>query len=198
LNDWPSEVVISLPTDDPNGTVHRLLLGLPRAYWVGDIVPAADVSEFLDIKFHGPSGLDPDSQVTVDTRGRPELATAFPGTGSGDPLTRHDAQCAIEDIDPERVILRVDAPETGMTVLLDSYAPGWRATLDGVRVPIYEVNGLFRGVLTPKGQHTIEMVYRPWPFYIGLGISCVTLALTALAGLLIATKDRRTRKANHA
>jgi hypothetical protein len=50
----------------------------------------------------------------------------------------------------------------GMVVLADTYFPGWTATVDGRRVPVYETYGMIRGVVVEAGPHTIEMRYRPW------------------------------------
>lgn len=77
---------------------------------------------------------------------------------------------------PEQVAVAVDAPDAGILVLSDSYAPGWRAYVDGKTAPILRVNGLFRGVALPGGKHTVTFRYRPVFFYAGVLITLVTLA----------------------
>jgi len=74
----------------------------------------------------------------------------------------------------------------GMVILSDTYYPGWYATVDGKSAPIEEADGIFRGVLVPAGQHTIEMKYRP-ASVIGGGV------LTLLAGLIAAAAFLRAR-----
>ncbi len=76
----------------------------------------------------------------------------------------------IED-EPERVEVRVVTPSPGVTVLADTLAPGWRARLDGNRVPILQVNGLYRGVATPAGEHRIVFEYRPMSLFAGVVVS---------------------------
>ncbi len=63
------------------------------------------------------------------------------------------------------------------------YFPGWRAYLDGVEIPIYRTNYLFRGVVVPAGQHSLVYAYRPTSVLIGAAISLLAVAIAA--GLLI-------------
>jgi uncharacterized membrane protein YfhO len=48
----------------------------------------------------------------------------------------------------------------GMVILSATFFPGWEATVDSRRVPIYEIDGA-RGVVAGAGVHRIEMRYRP-------------------------------------
>jgi hypothetical protein len=66
----------------------------------------------------------------------------------------------------------------GYLVLLDSYAAGWRATVDGEPATIVRANGLFRGVHLPPGHHFVEFLYRPRAFYVGGTVSAAALLLT--------------------
>jgi len=63
-------------------------------------------------------------------------------------------------------------------VIGDPYYPGWRAYLDGRRVPIQEVDGV-RAVRAAAGRHRIEFRYRPARVYMGAGLTLVGLLLTA-------------------
>src|SRR5262249_54451451 len=53
------------------------------------------------------------------------------------------------------VEIRAHTPTTRLLVLRDNWYPGWRATVDGKPTPIYRVNGSFRGVVVPPGEHAI-------------------------------------------
>jgi hypothetical protein len=55
----------------------------------------------------------------------------------------------------------------GMLILADTWYPGWIATVDGGRVPIYEVFSALRGVVMDRGQHRLEFRYRPASALIG-------------------------------
>jgi uncharacterized membrane protein YfhO len=61
--------------------------------------------------------------------------------------------------------------EPGIVVLVDTYDPGWKVTVDGRPASLLRVNVAFRGVSVPAGKHVIEQVYRPWTVLFGLGIS---------------------------
>jgi len=77
----------------------------------------------------------------------------------------------------------------GMVILTDPYFPGWRAYVDGKRVPILEAYGGVRGVVVEAGDHLVEMRYRPWSVLLG---GLMTLA----AALITLGVDRRSRSAN--
>lgn len=62
-----------------------------------------------------------------------------------------------------------------------SNTPGWRASIDGSRLPLDTVNGAFVGFTVPAGKHVIQLRYEPLDVEIGLVVSIATLLL--LAGL---------------
>ena len=66
----------------------------------------------------------------------------------------------------------------GFLIVADTYAPGWRATVDGRDAPVFEVNGAMQGVAVPAGNHAIEVYYRP--------VSVILGALLSICGLLTA------------
>ncbi|MGE3909347.1 MAG: YfhO family protein [Chloroflexota bacterium] len=80
---------------------------------------------------------------------------------------------------PEQIRLAVDSPEDSMLVLSDSWFPGWRATVDGVDVPITRANILFRAVSVSAGAHTVEFRYEPRSIRIGAAVSGLSALLTA-------------------
>lgn len=57
---------------------------------------------------------------------------------------------------------------------------GWRLLLDGRRHPT-RTQGPFLAAEIPAGRHRIELLYRPWPFLLGLGIAALALAGAAAA-----------------
>lgn len=66
---------------------------------------------------------------------------------------------------------------TGNTLLVlnDTYFPGWKAYIDKKEVPIFKANYTFRAIELPKGKHTIQFVYKPLSFKIGLLITHAAL-----------------------
>jgi uncharacterized membrane protein YfhO len=90
----------------------------------------------------------------------------------------------------DRVRIEAELNEPGVVVLVDTYDPGWRVTVDGQRAPLLRANVAFRGVAVPAGRHVIEQVYRPWTVLAGLGTSAAAL----LAGILVVVARWRRRR----
>jgi len=95
--------------------------------------------------------------------------------------------------------VETDSPEDGLLVLTDTYYPGWRAFVDGREEHIVSADYLFRGVPLAAGKHSVEFVYAPDSFRIGLLLSGVTaVAIGWVAGMWIWRKrsimTRATRK----
>lgn len=76
----------------------------------------------------------------------------------------------------------------GIVVLADTYFPGWHATVDGRRTPVFEVYGALRGIVVDGGAHRIEYRYRPATAIAG-GVMSLTGVLGAL--VLVALSRRR-------
>jgi hypothetical protein len=66
----------------------------------------------------------------------------------------------------------------GMLVIADTWYPGWYATVDGRPAPIYQPYAALRGVVVPRGFHTLAMHYRPRSALLG--------AVMSVAGILLA------------
>ena len=88
---------------------------------------------------------------------------------------------------PDRMNLEVEAPDGGYLVILESYDPGWRATVDGREATMVPANVLFRGIRLHPGAHTVELLYRPPGLVAGLVLS----ALSVLATLVLAWRTSR-------
>ena len=87
----------------------------------------------------------------------------------------------ITDYLPNRVSIQVETAENGLLVLTDTFAPGWKAKIDGQKTKIYVANHAFRAVVVPAGTHHIEFVYQPLSFWGGAAISLITWgAMSAL------------------
>jgi len=81
---------------------------------------------------------------------------------------------------PDAVRIDADAHCAGRLVVGDPYYPGWRARVDGKRVPIQEYAGVLRALPLTPGRHSIEFRYRPGSVYWGIGLSSMGLLLTIL------------------
>jgi hypothetical protein len=90
----------------------------------------------------------------------------------------------------DKVVIRASMSCQGMVVVSDVFFPGWRAEVDGHRTPIYEVNEAMRGVIVPRGEHTVTMRYRPASALAG-GL----LSLIGIGGAVLTVFRTRARRA---
>ena len=99
------------------------------------------------------------------------------------PLRRDRTEHARIVVDePECVVVEVEVASAALLVLMDSYYPGWQATVDGVPANILRVDYAFRGVLVGPGTHRVELRYRPTSLRVGAAVSGAGLLL--VGGLL--------------
>ena len=81
----------------------------------------------------------------------------------------------------------------GLLILSEVDYPGWRATVDGVRVPIVRADYLLRALCVPPGEHDVELIYDPPLLKVGLAISAT--ALLTIFGLAVGAIRRRRNEA---
>lgn len=112
------------------------------------------------------------------------LVTGKPAPATAARITRYQSQ---------RVVIEAEAATPSVLMLTDTNYPGWRAYLDGRRVPVATANYLFRGVIVPPGKHFIEFAYEPASFRYGATISFA--ALIVLSGLAWRERRQRVRRA---
>ncbi|HYV84271.1 MAG TPA: YfhO family protein [Patescibacteria group bacterium] len=140
---------------------------LPRARFVARARPPIDSAD--SVRSLCDRSFDPDQVVLIDG--------AVEGDDAGPAAT---AEARLLQDDPERVRISVEAPRHGWVVLADAFAPGWRATVDGLPAEIRRANLLFRAVEVPHGRHVIEMAYAPISLYAGAALTlCGFLILGA-------------------
>ncbi len=119
---------------------------------------------------------DPSKAVVLDREAsRPE---GVPGA----PSPRPEAVVAAET--NTSVVVRASAgAEGGYLVLLDSFDPHWRVTVDGRPATLLRADVLFRAVRLAPGPHEVRFAYRPVPLVAGLAVSLGT-AVVLLAACL--------------
>ena len=78
---------------------------------------------------------------------------------------------------PDHVTIDADLTRAGFVVLVDTFDPSWRATLDGTPAEILRANVTFRAVRAPAGRHRIEMTCRPPLLALGAVLSAITVAV---------------------
>jgi hypothetical protein len=162
--------------DGPGGFVLDHRTALPLAYVAYTWRPSARVAESL---FRVAAG------TTAQARDAPVIET-HDAPPAGDAPAATPARIA-ERTDTS-VTVKVDARRAGRLVLLDTFYPGWKATVDGRPARIEAANAAFRAVPVGAGRHEVRFAYRPGSVRTGAIISLV--ALLAL-GLLALRGERR-------
>ncbi len=81
---------------------------------------------------------------------------------------------------PDRQIFSVSTPENSLFISNEVYYKSFKAKLDGKETKIHKVNGIHRGVVVPKGSHTLEIYYDKTIFYFGGAVSLIALVLLVL------------------
>ncbi|MCB0175462.1 MAG: hypothetical protein KDJ97_33480 [Anaerolineae bacterium] len=132
---------------------------LPRAFVVHDIILADGPTDAL--AYFTDMAIDP-RQTAVIEAGADNLPP--PQT----PTTPSTATILHED--PQSVEIAVTTTAAGYLILLDTYYPGWIATIDGDPTPIYPANTIGRAIYVPPGDHGVKFDYRPLSFRVGVGL----------------------------
>jgi lysophospholipase L1-like esterase len=60
---------------------------------------------------------------------------------------------------PDRIELRVDAPRAGFIRILESWDPGWKASIDGIPVPVLRADTFAVALAVGPGGHRVELEF---------------------------------------
>ena len=69
---------------------------------------------------------------------------------------------------PAQVEASVECDGPCLVVVAQSWAPGWRATMDGEDIPLVRTNIAGLGAVAPAGRHRVEFSYHPWSWRSGV------------------------------
>ena len=95
-------------------------------------------------------------------------------------MTETNVSARVTSYEPDEVRVEALLPRPGFLLLLDTYFPGWTASVNGQTTRIYRADYNFRAVSLPAGKSTIRFSYRPKSLRLGLALS--TMSLLALGG----------------
>ena len=141
----------------------------PRAFMVSTIETVADPQQIVNRMYD--NHIDLRKTAIVEEPLTLPLAT--------DP-TINDSSVTITQYRLNDITMQVQASQGGLLFLSDTYAPGWKATVDGIPTSVYRTNFIFRGVMVPAGIHTVMMYYQPQSLALGIygmGIGILLLLL---------------------
>jgi hypothetical protein len=169
------ESVFDRVYQDESSVVYENRTPLPRAFIVHRVVAVPD----------GESALKKFTDLSIDPRQTVVLEVA-----DGDGIKKsEDVLGATGEVrfildDPQIVELDVHTSSDGYLVLLDTWYPGWEATVDRVPTPIYRANYIARAVRIPTGEHRVRFVYQPLSFRLGTILAFLAMVSMAVSGLL--------------
>ncbi len=170
--------------DERDDTFHTLAPGQYRLIYSGDV----KIYENLDVlprAFAVPRWTwRPDVASSVEAMGegafRPWEEAVVVGEGEPGAHEPRPAQVEVVKYEPEEVVVRAHLEGESLLILADAYYPGWQATMNGERRPVQQVDGLFRGIMAPAGDHEIVFTFESRSFLAGRAISLGALLLLVL------------------
>lgn len=90
------------------------------------------------------------------------------------------ASVKIDKYERNKVLISTYAKNNMLLFLSDTYSSDWRVKVDGIEKNLYRADFAFRAVPLSYGNHKVEFYYHSGPFYNGLAISFMSLALLSV------------------
>ncbi len=90
------------------------------------------------------------------------------------------ATAQVVHLEDTKIEVLTNSTSPSFLVLSDVYYPGWKATIDGIETHLFKTNYVLRGIMVPAGGHMVRFEFRPKSFYLGAGISAISLFLLGL------------------
>lgn len=153
--------------EDANWRVTSRDTALPRAYLVTDVRTDPDPNHMLAALF----------SVSTDIGKTAYVEVPVTGVDVGSPV---HGSVTIDSYMPNSVVLSAQSDTNALFVLSDTYYPGWRATIDGKKTPVYRANYAFRAIVLPQGSHRVVVSYEPESVMIGLWTTIVSFIVWIL------------------
>ena len=145
---------------------------VPRFYLVRRLVLARSQEDAL--AFLGRPSFKPAEEAVV------ELAASDHGDlREGNDLSGGAVQVA--QYSGDRVELQVATDGPAFLATSEAFYPGWKATVNGSRVPLYMTNGAFRGLALKAGTNQIVLTYWPQGLLAWAAISVLSTLLVLAA-----------------
>lgn len=137
----------------------------PKAFFVKDTKVMGGLEMLNTIK---QGGIDPEQTALLEKDPGQKI----------DPADS-TAQARITNYEIHKVTIEAEATGNNLLYVSEVYYPDWKVYIDGQPAEILKTNYLFRGVIVPKGKHTVEFKFEPQTYYVGKNISMGTNILLA-------------------
>ena len=103
-------------------------------------------------------------------------------------------EARIVESSDRHVRIGVDAASPAVLVLLDSWSPEWRASIDGVEVPTRRANGIARAIEVPGGKHEVLFRFVPRSLHAGAALSVLTAVFAVGVSTCLAYRRSAARR----
>ena len=94
----------------------------------------------------------------------------------------------------DRVTFKTRANAPSILVFADTNFPGWKAFVNKQETPIEQANFLFRAIELPAGEATVEMIYEPQTYKLGLFLTLFGLGALGFLGTSFIAKNSRAKR----
>jgi hypothetical protein len=130
---------------------------------------------------------DPDGRFPPDVQ----------GLHTGASITEAEAaSVTLERYEPGSITVSVEAERKRLLVVNEQHTKDWRVTVNGAPAPLLRVNYLVQGVVVEPGRHTVQFIYDPPAFKLGIAASLGGVAgWLGLVGWSVVERRRRRRAA---
>jgi len=155
--------------------------GLQSAGSVGGLylykIPAPLPRFFLVPRIRSSSG----EEETFRLLARPDFDPAAEALVEGIPSDRGNlatGSVGVSVYEPDRIKLSMVTSGPAFLATSEPLYPGWEATVNGKKQPMFMTNGVFRGLELTGGKNDVTMIYRPSYLIASAAVSMVTLLAT--------------------
>lgn len=171
-----------------NLAIYQVLNPLSRAHFAATTRPYATAGQALSAVLNpDQSGFEPHKMTILEPNGQ-----VNPPASAVDSKALQASRATFIADRPEYISLDVVTPVVNYLVLTDQFYPGWSASIDGKKAPIFRADAAYRAVLVPGGSHRVEFTYEPAVWRAGLILHAVAWALIAcLLALSLTMRVRR-------
>ena len=163
---------LTLTSTDDEAKLYQVEGPTPRASFF-----TADTAEFA-----------PPAEIPQRFAANPQHRLILEGPGQSQTAAPHaptqPVRTQYERPSTDQIQLSTESPQPGYAYILESWDPGWHATLDGAPALVLPANGFAMAIATPAGPHHIDLHYETPGRTTGALLSLLSLAtLTALIAL---------------
>jgi len=167
-----------------DGAIYRNRAALPRYF----AVPRFTIEPSFDMTVGLSKQISDFRQRAIVDHIPAKIAREAPALKNG---IASAATVRVVQYDGQHTLLDVDSAGWTLLVSSDVNWPGWRAYVNGRRLPPVTVNGAFLGCFVPGGHSRVEFLYRPDAYVNGLRAGGAGLLILLGSYAAIVSRARR-------